>query len=112
LSRHPRDDTIRLADIDQAARMIEEYTADGEAKFLGSKMAQDAVIRQLEVIGEAAGNVSGELRSNHSEVPWRAMHGFASFAKHEYWRVNARLIWKAAIECKSIRLAVGRIRTD
>lgn len=112
MSSHARDDRVRLADIVQAARTIEEYTSEGESKFLASKLIQDAVIRQLEVIGEAAGNVSGVLRLKHPEVPWRAMRGFASFAKHEYWRVSTRLVWQAAVECKTIRLAVGRIRTD
>ncbi len=75
-------------------------------------MAQDAVIRQLEVMGEAAGSISERLRVSHPEVPWHAMRGFASFAKHEYWRVNLRLVWKAAQECSSIRVAVEKIRVD
>jgi uncharacterized protein with HEPN domain len=75
-------------------------------------MTQDAVIRQLEIMGEAAGSLSGGLRSSHPEVPWQAMRGFASFAKHEYWRVNLRLIWRAARECESIRLAVEKIQVE
>lgn len=75
-------------------------------------MTQDAVIRQLEVMGEAAGSISEELRVAHPEVPWRAMRGFASFAKHEYWRVNLRLVWKAAQQCTPIRLTVEKIQPD
>jgi uncharacterized protein with HEPN domain len=82
------------------------------AQFIESTMAQDAVIRQLEVMGEAAGSVSERLRTSHPEVPWRAMRGFASFAKHEYGRVNLRLLWKAAQECAAIRAAVEKIRVD
>jgi uncharacterized protein with HEPN domain len=110
LSRQPRGDVVRLGDIAAAARRIGEYTEGGIQPFLESTMVQDAVIRQLEVIGEAAGNVSGELRKSHPEVPWRALRGFASFAKHEYWRVDLKLVWKAAQGCRSIRVAVDRIR--
>ena len=112
MSRQPRGDAVRLGDIAAAARRIGEYAEGGIKPFLESTMAQDAVIRQLEVIGEAAGNVSEALRKSHPEVPWRAMRGFASFAKHEYWRIDLKLVWKATQDCKSIRSAVDRIRID
>ncbi len=112
MTRARRDDRIRLADIQLAARQIGTYIADGEQPFLDSRMAQDAVIRQLEIIGEAAGHVSEGLRSEHPDVPWRAMRGFASFSKHEYWRVDVRQVWNAALECESIHAAIGRIRPD
>ncbi|HUZ79097.1 MAG TPA: HepT-like ribonuclease domain-containing protein [Thermoplasmata archaeon] len=112
MTRHPRDDALRLSDIVAATRLIASYIVGGEEKFLGSTMAQDAVIRELEVIGEAAGNVSSRVQGSHPEVPWRAMRGFASFSKHEYWRVEPRRVWNAAVECESIGTAIARIRTD
>jgi len=111
MSRHAREDTLRLADIASATRSIASYIADGEQKFFESRMIQDAVIRQLEVIGEAAGNVSPHIRSGHPEVPWRSMRGFASFSKHEYWRVDVRRVWNAAVECATIGTAVAQIRS-
>ena len=112
MSRQPRGDAVRLGDIAAAARRIGEYVEGGITPFLKSTMAQDAVIRQLEVIGESAGNVTETLRKSHPEVPWRAMRGFSSFAKHEYWRVDLKLVWKSAQECRSIRTTVNRIRVD
>lgn len=112
MTRQPRKDVVRLADIAVATRRIAEYIHGGLSQFLESTMAQDAVIRQLEVMGEAAGSVSERLRAAHPEVPWRAMRGFASFAKHEYWRVNLRLVWRAAQECASIRVAVEKLQAD
>lgn len=107
-----REDEIRLADITGATRRIAAYIAGGHDQFLQSTMAQDAVIRQLEVMGEAAGSLSEALRTDHTEVPWRAMRGFASFAKHEYWRVNIELVWRAALACDAIRLSLEKIRVD
>lgn len=101
---------MRLADIAAATRLISSYITGGEETFLGSTMAQDAVVRQLEVIGEAAGNVSSSLRAAHPEVPWKAMRGFASFAKHEYWRVDLRRLWNAARECDALGTMVAEIR--
>jgi uncharacterized protein with HEPN domain len=63
-------------------------------------------------MGEAAGNLSKKLRESHPEVPWRSMRGFASFAKHEYWRINLQLLWNPTQECESIRQAVEKIRSD
>ncbi len=112
MSRHPRNDALRLSDIVAATRRIASYSAGGEEKFIGSTMAQDAVIRQLEVIGEAAGNVSSRVQRDHPEVPWRGMRGFASFSKHECWSVEPRRVWNAAVECGSIGMAIAQIRTD
>jgi uncharacterized protein with HEPN domain len=103
---------MRLADILLGTKLIATYIEDGEQAFLESSKTQDAVIRQLEVIGEAAGSISQELRTSHPEVPWKSMRGFASFAKHEYWRLELRRIWNAAVECKLIGEAVASIRVD
>jgi uncharacterized protein with HEPN domain len=112
MTHHPRDDALRLADILAATHLIAEYIVEGEAAFLDSTKTQDAVIRQLEIIGEAAGNVSSKLRDDHPEVPWKGMRGFASFSKHEYRKVQMRRVWNAAVECRSIGAAIAQIRTD
>lgn len=110
MSRQPRGDALRLADILTATCLIASYIAGGEKEFLESGKTRDAVIRQLEVIGEAAGNVSPPIRDSHPEVPWRAMRGFASFSKHEYWRLDIRRVWAAAVACERIGEAVAAIR--
>ena len=112
MSRRPRGDVLRLADILTATKLIASYTSEGREKFLSSPIAQDAVIRRLEVMGEAAGHLSEEVRVAHPEVPWQAMRGFTSFSKHEYWRLELELIWGAAVECIAISTAVSKIRLD
>jgi uncharacterized protein with HEPN domain len=107
----PRDDIVRLADILAATRLIAEYISDGESAFFASTKTQDAVIRQLELIGEAAGKVSSKLRDEHPGVPWKGMRGFASFATHESWKLELRRVWNEAVKCSSISNEVARIRS-
>ncbi|MGI0055116.1 MAG: HepT-like ribonuclease domain-containing protein [Thermoplasmata archaeon] len=107
-----RGDAIRVADILRAASRIEEVLAAGYEAFSRSWLSQSAVIRELEVIGEAAGAASASLRKDHPEVEWTRMRGFASFAKHEYWRVDPSRVWKAVTEMPSLRGKIGRVLID
>jgi uncharacterized protein with HEPN domain len=65
----------------------------GKAAFLGDRKCQDAVVRNLEIIGEAAKNVSRALRAAHPEVPWRSMTGMRDKIAHEYFGVDLRIVW-------------------
>jgi len=71
-----RDDTVYLRHILDAIGLIEEYTEGmTENEFLSNSMAHDAVVRQVEIIGEAARNISDEFREKHSKLPWGKMTG-------------------------------------
>ena len=65
---------------------------DQEA-FLKSKLHQHAVIRAIEIVGEAAGRLSPEFRSAHSDVPWREMTGMRHRLIHEYDKVSLKVVW-------------------
>jgi len=66
-----RDDTVYLRHILDATESIEDYTRGmSENEFLSNSMAHDAVVRQIEIIGEAARNVSYEFQTKHSKLPW------------------------------------------
>ena len=107
-----RGDVPRLTDILTAMAKVRTFTHDGRDAFLASGVIQDAVIRNLEVMGEAAGNVSASLRSKHPEVPWSKMRGLASFARHEYWRIDLQRLWAAVEVIPTLEQAVSRIRAD
>jgi uncharacterized protein with HEPN domain len=105
-----RGDLQRLADILTAAAKIRDFTRPGREAFLGSEVTQDAVVRNFEVIGEAAGKLSEGLRREHPAVPWSRMRGLASFAKHEDWTVDPRRLWAAIEALPAIEASVSKIR--
>lgn len=69
-------DIIYIKHMLESIDLIEQYTANvSKEKFLSSPQLQDAVIRRLEIIGEAAKKVSVQTRRKHPAVPWKAMAG-------------------------------------
>ena len=107
-----RSDALRLSDILRSMERLEEMLDAGYDSFAKSWVSQSAVIRELEIIGEAAGDVSAGLRKQHVDVPWAEMRGFSSFAKHEYWKVKPELVWEAVKEMPSLRTRVRRVVAD
>jgi uncharacterized protein with HEPN domain len=86
-----------LAHILQAIERIGTYTDDiDEAGFLENEMVQDAVIRNIEIIGEAARNIAKhqpEFASKHSNVPWEDMYWMRNRVSHGYFSVDLEVIW-------------------
>ena len=60
-----------LAHIRDSIQAIREYTQDGEAAFLKDRKTQDAVIRNLEIIGEAVKNLPSEMTGRYEQIPWK-----------------------------------------
>lgn len=77
----------------ECARKIQGYTTEGEDAFLDSPVVQDAVIRNFEVMGEAAKRVSARLRESHPAIPWRRIAGFRDVLIHGYEGVSAEEVW-------------------
>jgi len=88
-----KDDRVFLRHICDAINRIEDYTARGRATFLSTPLVQDAVIRNLEVIGEAVKNLSRELRTDRPEVAWSRIAGLRDVLIHEYFGVDLEIVW-------------------
>ena len=88
-------DEAYLLDILIAARKALQFL-EGMTwqEFAQSELHQNAVIRPLEIIGEAARRVSQETRDAHSEIPWEQMIGMRHRLIHEYFRVNLATVWE------------------
>lgn len=90
-----RKDSELVADILEAITRISGYTANMNYEaFLTDTKTQDAVIRNLEIIGEAAKKVSPQLRDQSSELPWRSMAGLRDRLIHDYFGVNVDIVWQ------------------
>ncbi len=105
-----RGDALRIADVQEAVRLLLDIRAGGRDRFRKDPIVKDAVIRRLEVLGEAAGHVSDAVRTRYPEIPWRKMRGFASFAKHEYWRLDPDKIWAALETMPRLEKALAQVR--
>ncbi|MCP4283009.1 MAG: DUF86 domain-containing protein [Gammaproteobacteria bacterium] len=83
-----------LQDILEAGQRIRMYTKGMTYDaFRQDYKTQDAVIRNLEVIGEAAKNISTEFRSKHPALPWKGMTGMRDRLIHHYFGVNLDIVW-------------------
>ncbi len=92
--RDPKDPVVYLKHIRDAIQKIERYTAGGHKEFLQSTMAQDAVVRNLEVVGEAVRSLPLEFRRRHTEIPWRSMAALRNVLIHEYFGVDLEIVWR------------------
>jgi uncharacterized protein with HEPN domain len=89
-----RDDTVYLRDILDAIYQIEEYLKGiSHEAFRQDKMRQDAVVRRLEIIGEASRNLTTEFQAQHQEVPWQEIIGMRNKIVHDYFGVDLQTVW-------------------
>lgn len=87
-----RDPTL-LEYIQESINLIAQYTGGDRARFPGDRMVQDAVLRRLETLAEAASRLSEELKARHPEMRWRAVRGFRNVAAHDYQSVDLNRVW-------------------
>jgi uncharacterized protein with HEPN domain len=87
-----------LAHILEAIERIEEYVSDmDETAFLASKLVQDAVIRNIEIVGEASNNiqrVDPAFTAKHDNIPWQVMYAMRNRVSHGYDKVDYEMVWK------------------
>jgi len=89
-----KDPRVYLAQILERVEWILNFTADGERAFQSNPLVQDAVIRNLEVIGEAAKRVPGEYREAHPSIPWKGLASLRDVLIHQYEGVNVEEVWR------------------
>lgn len=87
------DDTL-LLDMLLAARKIERFAAElSQEQFQSSDLHQSAVIRELQVIGEAARLISKQMKAAHKNIEWTIIAGLRNRIVHEYFRIDLDLLW-------------------
>jgi uncharacterized protein with HEPN domain len=102
-------DYVYLKHIADSISKIEEYTLGLTVKeFERNSLVQDAVIRQIEIIGEASKQVSPEFRKKHSQVPWKDIAGMRDKLIHDYLGVDIQAVW--ATVCKDLPELKGQVK--
>lgn len=69
-----------------------------EETFMASSMLQDAVIRQISIIGEAGTHISSETRAEHPDIPWRKIIGMRNMLMHQYFGTDLAFVFITAVE--------------
>ena len=94
-----KDDKIYIEHILQSVDRIKAYLSGKDHQsFSDDFMTQDAVVRQLEIIGEATKRISKDLRNKNPQVPWSDMAGMRDILIHDYIDVDIDIVWKTASE--------------
>ena len=89
-----RGDLECVSDINQAIKRIEAYTKDiNYQEFLEDIKTQDAVVRNLEIIGEAAKNISAAFKKKHKSIEWKSIAGMRDKLIHHYFGVSPVIVW-------------------
>jgi uncharacterized protein with HEPN domain len=88
-----KDDKLYIIHIQESIELIFQYTTEGRGFFLRDRKTQDAVVRNLEIIGEAAKRVSEKTRSLSTSVQWKRIAGLRDVLIHQYEGVDLEKVW-------------------
>ena len=95
----PLRDSALLEHMLAAADRIAELVAETDREtFVADWVIQNAIIRELEVLGEAAGRMSRDLMSRYPDIPWREMTGLRHKLIHDYFVVDLGVVWETAVQ--------------
>ncbi len=98
MKKEKRNSLLYIQDILQSMLLIEEYVQGYDyLKFVTDRKTVDAVIRNFEIIGEAAKNIPSELKEKYPDVPWEEMYRLRNRISHEYFGIDYENIWDIAV---------------
>lgn len=90
-----KEDKEKLAKILECIGRIKEYTQQGKNHFFTDRKTQDAVVRNLQIIGDAVKGLSDELRTKNTEIDWSEWAKSRDKITHDYFDVDYEKVWKA-----------------
>ena len=89
-----RDVGLFIEDILESIKAIEEYSKDMNKEELElSRLKQNAIIREIEIIGEAVKNIPENIKNKHKEIEWRKIAGMRDVIIHGYFRIDLNAVW-------------------
>ena len=94
-----RSDAERLADLLDASQQVRQY-AEGYTfeRLVADRKTLDAIVRNLEIMGEAAKHVSSVIKKRHPEIPWKSLAGIRDRLIHDYFGINYEIVWTISKE--------------
>lgn len=108
------EDRVRLRHMVEAAESAVQFVADRQRSDLDAdRMLLFALVRAIEILGEAASKISEETRATHTRIPWRAIIGMRNRLIHAYFEINAEIVWQTVSrEIPALRLDLRVLATN
>jgi len=109
-----RTDRELLNDIREAIHRITTYVSGmAYESFAADTKTQDAVVRNLEILGEATKNLSEQVRTKYPNIPWKSMAGARDRLIHHYFGVNLDIVWEiVTVELPKVATALPNVQED
>ena len=93
--REPSKDKFRLQHIMEAIERLETHAGElTKEELVSDVMRYYGIVKNIEIIGEAARMLSNEFKNSHTEIPWRAISNMRNFLVHEYFNVDSNTVWE------------------
>jgi uncharacterized protein with HEPN domain len=110
----PRDSSVYLDDIRSAIQRIRDYAAGMDIEdFKADPKTQDAIIRNLEIIGEAAKGIPDPLRDKTPEIDWKRIAGLRDILIHQYFGIDLDIVWDVVVtKLDPLQQAVETLRNS
>ena len=89
----PDADQALIAHMRECLALIAQYTANDRTRFDGSRMVQDAVVRNLQILTESSQRLSDAIKATEDLVPWRELAGFRNVLVHGYLGIDSQAVW-------------------
>lgn len=109
-----KDPVVFIEHILECIERIEEYVRGvTKAKFLQLVQLQDAVLRRIEIMGEAAKNIPEDIKDKYTDIPWKQMKGMRDILIHEYFGVDLELTWRVVSkDIPELKKKILKLRED
>ncbi len=107
-----KDDSLFIRHILESIDAIEEFSKNiSKEELILNRMKQSAIVREIEIIGEAAKNISEVFKSQHKEIPWKEIVGTRDKMIHHYFGVDMNVVWYIIkIDLPDLRKNLERIK--
>ncbi len=89
----PQSDRVLLEHIRECIERIREYTGSNSDSFYASRLVQDAVVRNLQMLAESTQRLSKPVKETEENIPWRAISGFRNVLVHGYLEIDLDAVW-------------------